>query len=81
MAMHGSGPWGSGQELFNRFARIDPYLARVLTLLSKDQSNDIKLEAAVEAGRVYGLQQQRYAMILKKELNRDWRTAPTAKDW
>ena len=60
---------------------MDRYLAGQLTELSKDQSNDIKLEAAVEAGRVYGLQQQRYAMILKKELNRDWRTAPTAKDW
>jgi len=60
---------------------MDRYLAAQLTELSKDQANDLKLEAAVEAGRVYGLQQQRYSMILKRELNRDWRTAPVEKDW
>ena len=81
MAMSGAGPWGSGQELFNKHVRMDRYLAAQLTELSKDQANDLKLEAAVEAGRVYGLQQQRYSMILKRELNRDWRTAPVEKDW
>ena len=81
MAMSGAGPWGSGQDLFNKHVRMDRHLAGQLAELSKDQANDTKLEAAVEAGRVYGLQQQRYAMILKKELNRDWRTAPVEKDW
>jgi hypothetical protein len=60
---------------------MDRLLASRLAELSTEQANDTKLEAAVEAGRVYGLQQQRYSMILKRELNRDWRTAPVEKDW
>ena len=42
---------------------------------------DNKLEFALEAGRVYGMRQQRYDMQLKRQLNRDYRHPPVEKMW
>ena len=74
-------PWSSAQELFNKNARIDRTVARRLGALSKHQAYDDKLAFAVEAGRCYGLRQQKYDMLLKRELNKDWRRAPTEHSW
>jgi hypothetical protein len=63
--------WAPAQERFNKFARIDRELASRLGFLSAHQARDDRLAFAIEAGRVYGLRQQRYNMLLKGQLNRD----------
>ena len=40
-------------------------------MLSQRQSHDNKLAEAIELGRIYGLQAQKYDMILKRQLNQD----------
>ena len=72
-------PWAGAQELFNKNARIDRNVARRLETLSRQEARDDKLAFAIEAGRVYGLRQQKYDMQLKRELNRAWRHAPTER--
>jgi hypothetical protein len=63
-------PWGSAQQVFNKFARIDRQLANQLDSLNLHQAHDNKLAFSIEAGRVYGLQQQFYNMRLKQQLGR-----------
>ena len=70
MTMYDRGPWAPAKELFNRFARLDRRLASRLGDLSGDQASDNKLAFALESGRIYGLRQQKYDMVLKKQLNR-----------
>ena len=72
-------PWATAQERFNRNARMDRQQAMRLNRMSVHQANDDKLAYAIEAGRVYGLRQQKYDMILKKQLNRD--KPPTEHMW
>ena len=74
-------PWDSAQVRINKFARLDPHLGSRLKQLTGQQSLENKLAFAVETGRIYGLRQQKYDFILKKELNKDWRHAPTQKAW
>ena len=74
-------PWDSAQVRLNKFARLDQSLGQRLKSLTKQQSLENKLAWAVESGRIYGMRQQKYGFILKKELNRDWRHAPTQKAW
>ena len=74
-------PWAGAQELFKKNARIDRNVARRLATLSKQEVRDDKLAFAIEAGRVYGLRQQKYDMQLKRELNKAWRRAPTEHAW
>ena len=74
-------PWDSAQVRLNNFARTDHHLGSRLKGLTGQQSLENKLAFAVEAGRIYGLRQQKYDFILKKQLNRDWRHAPTQKAW
>jgi hypothetical protein len=81
MAMYDRGKWASGQELFNRFARMDRQVAMHLADLSKQEANETKLEDAIESGRVYGMRQQRYEMLLKRQLNREWRRPPVQPMW
>ena len=50
---------------------MDSHLANRLNELSKQESSDVKLAHAIEAGRCYGLQQQYYNMILRRQLNRE----------
>ena len=81
MAMMGSGPWGTAQEVFNKFARQDRQLLGSLHRLSVHQANDDKLAWAIESGRVYGLRQQKCNVRLQKQLNREVRHAPTEPMW
>ena len=60
---------------------MDRALTRRLGALSKHQAYDDKIAAAYESGRVYGLRQQKYDMRLKRELDKDWRRAPTEHSW
>ena len=72
-------PWMGPQQVFNKFARIDRELSSKLRELSLHQAHDTKLAFAIEAGRIYGLQQQFYNMRLKRELNRQ--RPPTEDMW
>ena len=74
-------PWDSAQVRLNKFVRTDHQLGSRLKGLTKQQSLENKLAFSVETGRIYGLRQQKYDFILKKQLNRDWRHAPTQKAW
>jgi hypothetical protein len=62
-------PFGGIAERANNFARQDRTLARHLGALSEQEAMDSKLAAAIEAGRVYGIRQQKYDMLLKKQVN------------
>ena len=64
-------PWQPAQAHFNKFARQDRSLGEQLRLLSQRQSHDSKMAEAIEFGRIYGLQAQKYDMILKRQLNQD----------
>ena len=75
------GPWLLPAEVLNRFARLDRSLADKLKVLSELQARDNKLAFAIESGRIYGLRQQKFNMTLKKQLNRQWRKAPTEAPW
>jgi hypothetical protein len=75
------GPWQTAATLFNRNVSLDRRLTQRLNDLSENQAHDEKLAWALESGRVYGLRQQRYDMVLKKQLNRDWRRPPVEPMW
>ena len=81
MAMIGQGPWAPAQEAFNKFARLDPRQGQRLRELSARMARDDKMAFAIEAGRIYGLRQQKYNMILKKQLNRDCKRPPVEQMW
>ena len=74
-------PWATVAERANKFARFDSRLGRRLADLSKHLARDEKLAFAIDEGRVYGLRQQKYGMLLKKQLNADWRRPPTEEMW
>ena len=81
MAMTGQGPWAPAQEAFNKFARLDPRQGQRLRELSARMARDDKMAFAIEAGRIYGLRQQKYNMTLKKQLNRDCKQPPVEQMW
>ena len=58
-------------DRFNKYVRMDNRLANQLNELSEQEASDVKLAHAIEAGRCYGLQQQYYQMILRRQLNRE----------
>ena len=72
-------PWQPPQAHFNKFARIDHNLGQRLRMLSQRQAHDNKLASAIELGRIYGLQSQKYDMILKRQLNQE--TPETQQMW
>ena len=63
-------PWPTVSDRLNKYARMDSQLASRLNELSGDQAAEDKLAFALETGRCYGLQQQYYQMILRRQLNR-----------
>ena len=64
-------PWPTVSDRLNKHVRMDPSLANKLKELSQHQAADDKVAFAIEAGRCYGLQEQYYQMILRKQLNRE----------
>ena len=72
----------TASERMNRFARIDPNLARRLNGLSEHQAHENKLAFAIESGRIYGLRAQKCDMHLKRQLTQEWRRArPVEPMW
>ena len=61
--------WMTASERLHQFVNLDPELRAKLAELSQDQARDTKLAFALEAGRIYGLQQQFYDMKLQRQLN------------
>ena len=64
-------PWPTAADRLNKHVRWDTRLANHLNELSEDQSSEVKLAHAIEHGRCYGLQQQYYQMVLRRQLNRE----------
>ena len=64
-------PWQPAQLHFNKFEMQDHSLGQRLRMLSQRQSHDNKMASAIDLGRIYGLQAQKYDMILKRQLNQD----------
>ena len=60
-------PWQKAQAHFNKFARLNHSLGERLRLLTQRQAQDNKMAEAIELGRIYGLQAQKYDMILKRQ--------------
>ena len=67
---HTDDPWQPAKAHLNKFARLDHSLGERLRLLTQRQAQDNKMAEAIELGRIYGLQAQKYDMILKRQLNR-----------
>lgn len=79
MATMDPGPWATAQAKFSRNVPLDPELADRLQDLSEEQASQSKLAYAIESGRIYGLRQMKYQMMLQRELNK--MTPPTEKMW
>ena len=62
--------WRSAADRLNNIASADPGVRRKLCELSKAEARDDKLSAALEQGRTYGMRQQYYDTILKRQLAR-----------
>ena len=73
--------WMTASERMNRFARMDTNLTRRLNDLSEHQARENKLAFAIESGRIYGLRAQKCNMLLKRQLNSEWRRPPVAEPW
>ena len=63
--------WPSAADRLNKYVRMDSVLANRLNELSRHEAAADKLALAIAEGRCYGLQQQYYDMILRRQLNRE----------
>ena len=71
--------WRTASERLNRFVSMDRNLGKRLAEQSIQEAYEIKLAAALDAGRTYGLRQEKYDHTLKKQLNKQH--AQTEKMW
>ena len=74
-------PWMTASERLCKYARQDRNLSRQLCELSKLQASQNKLAFAVEAGRTFGMRQEKYNHILQSQLARQWRNPPLQPHW
>ena len=74
-----SSDWQTAGERLSRFVSMDRNLSKRLAEQSIQEAYEIKLTAALDAGRTYGLRQEKYDHILKKQLNKQH--AQTEKMW
>ena len=63
-------PWPTAADRLNKHVRWDSHLANKLNERSEHQSAEVKLAHAIH-GRCYGLQQQYYQMVLRRQLHRE----------
>ena len=45
------------------------------------RAHGLKLANAQESGRIYGMRQQRYDVVLRRRLSQEWRHPPVEGDW
>ena len=76
-----SSDWRTASQRLNAFANMDNNLGRRLAELSIQNAYETKLAAALQSGRIYGLQQQKYDHILRRQLHKAWRNPPTERMW
>ena len=65
--------WQTAAERMNMFANVDRGLRRKLCELSKAEARDDKIAVKLEEGRTYGMRQQFYDNMLRRELARSLR--------
>ena len=79
--MQSSSPWQTAPERFNRHVSQDPRLGRALLDTSKQLSQESKIAFRIDEGRQYNLQADKYNMVLKKQLARQWKHPPVQNSW
>ena len=74
--------WRSAADRLNNIASADRATRRKLCELSKAEARDDKLSAKLEEGRTYGMRQQYYDTIQKRQLARAlWRKDLVEDHW
>jgi len=74
--------WRSAADRLNNIASADPGVRRKLCELSKAEARDDKLSTNLELGRTYGMRQQYYDTIQKRQLARAlWRKDLVEDHW
>ena len=74
--------WRSAADRLNNIASADRATRRKLCELSKAEARDDKISARLEEGRTYGMRQQHYDTILKRQLARAlWRKDLVEDHW
>ena len=74
-------PYMTTAERLNAFVNLDRSLAVKLAELSKKQSRDAALSAALEEGRMFSVRQMHGQMIKQRLLNREVREDPLTVPW
>jgi hypothetical protein len=74
--------WRSAADRLNNIASVNHATRRKLCELSKAEARDDKLSAKLEEGRTYGMRQQYYDTIQKRQLARAlWRKDLVEDHW
>ena len=74
-------PWMTCSERMNQFAHMDTNLGKRLAELSAQDAYENKMTYALESGRMYGLRQEKYDHILKRQIHKDWQSPPVERMW
>ena len=64
--------WMTASERLNQFAPMDTTLGKRLAALSLQDADENKMTYALESGRIYGLRQEKYDHILRRQIHQDW---------
>ena len=73
--------WMTASERLKLFAPMDTNLGKRLAELSIQDVYENKMIYALESGRIYGLRQQKYDHILRRQLHKDWQRPPVERMW
>ena len=74
--MQSDNQWATAAGRLNKHVDQNNRLGRHLSELSQQMSNESKIAFRLEEGRIYGLMAQKYNMLLKKQLTRQWKKPP-----
>ena len=73
--------WDSAATYMNRNADLNPSLFAKRDKLCQAQAYDVKMEVAIDKGRIYSLGAQRGDMILKRKLDSIMQHPPVSVHW
>ena len=73
--------WMTMSERANQFAHIDTNLGKRLAALSLQDADENKMTYALESGRIYGLRQEKYDHLLRRQIHKDWQNPPGERMW
>ena len=76
-----SSDWRDAADRLNQFVRQNRALGQQLASLGKEQARNEKLAFKLEEGRIYGMRQQYYDLILQRQLNREAAKPHTEPHW